>query len=443
MIKYEMLTYDHYKDCELKGLDKVPSHWGYLRVKEVCEVKGRIGFRGYNKEDLVNEGEGALLIGASEIHINGFINIDSPKYISWFKYFESPEIMLCPGDLVIAQRGSTIGKTALIPDNIGKATINPTLVLLKKIKKINKKYLLYFLMSPIMQDYINSQIASTAIPMISQQQIGNYIILYPPLLEQNAIVDYLDIRTAVIDRKIQLLTQKADKYRELKQSLINEAVTQGLDKTVMMKDCGVKWIGEVPAHWEIKRLKDLLTERSQKGFPEEPLLIASQDKGVTLKSSYSRNTMTVQKDFHLMKLVKKNDFVISLRSFEGGIEIAMCRGIISAAYTILFAKEERLTGFYRHLFKSNKFISMLVTCTTGIREGRNVNYQQLKRELLPLPSLEECQQIAVYLDTKTAHIDRIIETINSQIENLKELRKTLINDIVTGKIKATMKGEVI
>ncbi|MGO4376555.1 hypothetical protein AB4Z21_38530, partial [Paenibacillus sp. MCAF20] len=124
---------------------------------------------------------------------------------------------------------------------------------------------------------------------------------------------------------------------------------------------GVEWIGEIPEHWKIKRLKDLFTERSHKGFPEEPLLIASQNKGVTLKSSYSRNTMTVQKDFHLMKLVKKNDFVISLRSFEGGIEMAVHRGIISAAYTIIYPIDERGSGYYKHLFKSDKFISMLVT----------------------------------------------------------------------------------
>jgi len=178
--------YDAYKDSGVEWLKELPSQWLYFRVKEVCEVKGRIGFRGYNKDDLVNKGEGALLIGASEMHVNGYIKINNPKFISWFKYYESPEIILCPGDLVIAQRGSTIGKSALIPDDIGKATINPTLVLLKYIKRVNKKYLLYFLMSPSLQNFISSQIASTAIPMISQQQIGNYVIFCPPDLEQKA-----------------------------------------------------------------------------------------------------------------------------------------------------------------------------------------------------------------------------------------------------------------
>ena len=204
------------------------------------------------------------------------------------------------------------------------------------------------------------------------------------------------------------------------------------------KDSGVEWLGDVPGHWSVERVKNLFTERSQKGFPEEPLLIASQDMGVTLKSSYSRNTMTVQKDFHLMKLVKKNDYVISLRSFEGGIERATYRGIISAAYTILFPIDEIGTGFYKHLFKSNKFISMLVTCTTGIREGRNVNYQQLKRELLPLPFPAERQQIANYLDTKTEQIDCKIDLLTQKATKYGELKQSLINETVTRGLDKTV-----
>jgi type I restriction enzyme S subunit len=299
----------------------------------------------------------------------------------------------------------------------------------------DNKYVFYQIESEYIQRIIALKKSGMGVPHLFQQDIKNFILLLPPLLEQQAIADYLDVKTAQIDRKIELLEQKAEKYADLKRSLINETVTHGLNKTIMMKDSGMEWLGQIPAHWELRRLKDLFVERRQKGYREEPLLIASQDRGVILKSDYSRNTMTVQQDFHLMKLVKKDDFVISLRSFEGGIEIANNQGIISAAYTILCTNNNFSVGYYKHLFKSKKFISMLTTNTTGIREGRNVNYQQLKRELLPLPSPEECKAIAEYLNDKTVKIDRIIETIHLEIEKLKELRKTLINDVVTGKIK--------
>ena len=304
------------------------------------------------------------------------------------------------------------------------------------------KFARYLMLSDLYIDVINSSTAGAKMPRVSSSFITDLPVAMPSIVEQSAIIFYLDKKTAQIDRQVELLNKKATQYGKLKQSLINETVTHGLDNSVPMKESGVEWIGEVPAHWEVKRLKEAFNERSQKGYPKEPLLIASQTHGVTLKSSYSRNTMTVQNDFHLMKLVNKNDFVISLRSFEGGIEISAQRGIISAAYTILTSATNEAARYYKHLFKSTRFISLLVTCTTGIREGRNVNYQQLKRELLPAPPISEQTSIAAYLDTKTAQIDRIVSAINTQIDKLKELRKTLINDVVTGKIKVIPEGEL-
>ena len=202
-----------------------------------------------------------------------------------------------------------------------------------------------------------------------------------------------------------------------------------------MKESGVEWIGEIPAHWEVKRVKDIFQEESKNGYPDEPLLVASQNRGVILKSEYEKRTMTVQKNFHLLKLVEKGNYVISLRSFEGGIEIAHHRGIISSAYTVLSPLYSGGTGFYKNLFKSKKFISLLTTCTTGIREGQNISYPQLRRQFLPFPDSTERKLIADYLDEKTSKIEQIIEKINRQIEKLAELRKTLINDVVTGQIK--------
>ena len=424
--------YDAYKDSGVEWLKELPSQWLYFRVKEVCEVKGRIGFRGYNKDDLVNKGEGALLIGASEMHFNGYIKINNPKFISWFKYYESPEIILCPGDLVIAQRGSTIGKSALIPDDIGKATINPTLVLLKYIKRVNKKYLLYFLMSPSLQNFISSQIASTAIPMISQQQIGNYVIFCPPDLEQKAIAAYLDTKTAQIDCKIELLTQKATQYGKLKQSLINETVTRGLDKTMAMKDSGVEWIGEVPKHWEIKRVKDELENLDYKRMPlsgevrgqmteqvfdyygasgvidkvesyifDEPLILIGED-GANLLMRNSPLAFIARGKYWV------NNHAHILRPKKGSLHF-LCYLLEAFDYTIL------ISG------------SAQPKLTAG----------NLNSVLLMIPPISEQQAIADYLDTKTAHIDNIVTTINTQIDKLKELRKILINDVVTGKIKVS------
>jgi type I restriction enzyme S subunit len=197
------------------------------------------------------------------------------------------------------------------------------------------------------------------------------------------------------------------------------------------KDSGVPWLGKVPEHWDLRKIKFLFNERVQKGFPDEPLLVASQTKGVILKTNYENRTVVVQKDFHLLKLVKKGDFVISLRSFQGGIELAHFQGIISPAYTIMVPGELIDIGYFKHLAKSNLFIELLKTCVTGIREGQNIDYEILKRHKISIPSLKEQRQIARFLDFKTSQISRFIRAKKRIIELLKEQKQVIINQAVT------------
>ena len=118
----------------------------------------------------------------------------------------------------------------------------------------------------------------------------------------------------------------------------------GLKPYSEYKDSGQPWLGKCPASWSQRRMKFLFSERVQKGFPDEPLLAATQTKGVIRKTDYGERTVTATKDFHLLKLVEPGDYVISLRSFQGGIEVAHCRGIISPAYTILAPRRESRHG---------------------------------------------------------------------------------------------------
>lgn len=133
------------------------------------------------------------------------------------------------------------------------------------------------------------------------------------------------------------------------------------------------WLGDLPSHWSIQRTKSLLVERSQKGFPDEPLLASTQSHGVILKSDYATRTVTATKDLHLLKLVEVGDFVISLRSFQGGIERCHHRGIISPAYTVLTAKSDKYRDYLTYLFKSKPFVDSLTLSVTGIREGQNID----------------------------------------------------------------------
>ena len=214
------------KDCGIEWIGEVPEGWEISKVKYIASVCGRIGYRGYTTNDLVSAGEGALTIGGKHITHN-YLNLSDPDYISWEKYYESPEIMLEKGDIVMAQRGS-LGKSALIDREIGEATINPSLVILKRIKA-NGVFLHYYLISNIMQDYINLINTATAVPMISQNQIENIPISLPPLPEQQAIASYLDTETSKIDTRIAKRRKQIELLQEYKQALITAAVTGKID----------------------------------------------------------------------------------------------------------------------------------------------------------------------------------------------------------------------
>ena len=189
------------------------------------------------------------------------------------------------------------------------------------------------------------------------------------------------------------------------------------------------WIHELPVHWETVKIKRLFDERVEKGYPEEPLLAATQNMGVVPKNVYRQRTVEATKDLELLKLVRKGDFVISLRSFQGGIELAHYQGIISPAYTVMIPKGIT-TEYFKHLAKSKVFIELLKQCVTGIREGQNIDYTKLKGIRIPVPPIEEQIKIAAYLDSIDARIDARIK----EISLLKKYKASISSDIVTGKI---------
>lgn len=184
------------------------------------------------------------------------------------------------------------------------------------------------------------------------------------------------------------------------------------------KDSGVQWIGEIPEHWETRKIKFLFQERSEKGYPDEPVLCATQKYGVIPQSMYENRVVVANKGLDGLKLVKKGDFVISLRSFQGGIEYAHHQGIISAAYTVLIPSKHIDSHYVKYLFKSHPFIGLLQTCVTGIREGQNINYDMLRKKCITLPLPSEQQAIVDYLKDKTLKIDQCLIPEHWEVKRL-------------------------
>ncbi|WP_270984058.1 restriction endonuclease subunit S [Campylobacter upsaliensis] len=188
----------------------------------------------------------------------------------------------------------------------------------------------------------------------------------------------------------------------------------------------------MPAHWEVKRLRHIFKEVSIKKCGNEQQLCATQSYGVIPKKLYSYKTVEViSSDLNSFKLVKKDNFVISLRSFEGGIEHSNYQGIISPAYTILEPQVEIYSFYFKFLFKSSFFISTLNIHKIGIREGQNISYASLQYTPIPLPPLQEQKEIAEFLDSKCEKIQNYIEKKQKLITLLQEKKQALINQAVT------------
>ena len=199
-----------------------------------------------------------------------------------------------------------------------------------------------------------------------------------------------------------------------------------------MKDSGVDWIGNVPEHWELRRAKSMFKQSTSKGNNRLVLLSATQDRGVVDKSSLDGVVQVSEHaDLSTFKTVHKNDFVISLRSFQGGFEISHEEGVISPAYTVFRLSTQTYPHYYRHLFKSLGFIDKINSLTVGIREGKNIQYVDFADMLLPYMPLAEQQKIVEFLDRKCAEIDEMIALQEQIIEELKAYKQSVITEIVT------------
>lgn len=262
-------------------------------------------------------------------------------------------------------------------------------------------------------------------------KLGAITVPFPPPWEQKAIANYLDNKTSQIDRQIDLLTQKAKLYNNLKQSLINETVTRGLDKTVPMKDSGIEWLGEIPKHWFFNRHKDnfsFVTKRC-----EDITLVKVGLENIEGKTG---RYITTESTFDGDGIeFKKNDILLGkLRPYLAKVYLAEFKGNAVGDIFVYRPIFNIVPKFARYIMLSDRYIDIINSSTAGAKMPR-ASSSFIANLPVITPPLPEQKEIADYLDAKTAQIDKIIATINTQIEKLKELRKTLINDVVTGKIK--------
>jgi len=443
-----MIKYDNYKDSEIEWLGQIPEHWKIRRIKNIGSVNGRVGWKALKANEYVDQGYFFLSTpNIKNVNID-FVNVN---YITAFRYYESPEIMLKEGDVLLVKDGSTLGIVNVIRSLPAAGTVNSSIAVLR-IKRTNSIFIYYSLLSSYIQNIIQLKKDGMGVPHLFQRDINQFNILIPPLPEQKAIAQYLDDKTQAIDKKVTLLKQKISYYKELRKSIINKAVTKGLTPGVEMKESeiGIK----IPSTWNQFRLKDIgilysgLSGKSGDDFNQDD---NENNKSFIPFTNILANTYISDENIgnvvvfpsEKQNKVKVNDlfFLMSSEGYEDIGKSALLDHHLEETYLNSFCKGFRITNkscspaFLNYLLQSRSYRQLLSI------EGKGFTRINLKMEKVSdfcvyLPN-QKAEQIAIanYLDEKTTQIDSIISNIEQQIEKLKELRKTLINDVVTGKIK--------
>ena len=407
--------YEAYKDSGVEWLcQNIPSDWKVMRIKDLAFLQSG---NSIVSEQIDVEGDFPVYGGNG---LRGFYS----KYTNEGSY------------ILIGRQGALCGN---INYTEGKFWASEHAVVAYLQSAVNMKWFGELLR--IMN--LNQYSLAAAQPGLAMDRIKRLLLPVPPFSEQQVIANYLDTETAQIDLKIGLLSQKATQYGKLKQSLINETVTRGLDKTVPIKNSGVEWIGEIPSHWEVRRVKEVgdinkstLSEKTPASYEFDYVDIGSVTYGV---KGYIKERMAFDvAPSRAKRIVQKGDTIIStVRTYLKAIatiDEEVSDLIVSTGFAVISPRKEIVDKFCSYLLTSNCIVDEICALSTGVSYPAT-NATVIGDLFFLIPPITEQQAIATYLDEKTAHIDRIVSTINSQIDKLKELRKTLINDVVIGKIK--------
>lgn len=435
-----LARYAAYTDSGIEWLGEVPSHWSITRNKDIFSERGSLSKSG--DETLLTVSHITGVTRRSEKNVNMFM----AETMEGYKHCKT-------GDLVINTMWAWMGALGTARED---GICSPAYGVYAPRRNV-----------PYCHEYFDYLYrTSKAVSVMTRNSKGivsSRLRLYPKDFfqiqtalpnqkEQAAIADYLNTKTEQIDRQIDLLSQKAIQYGKLKQSLITETVSRGLDKSVPMKDSGVEWFGQVPKHWRLKRLKELANIQNSNvdkktNADEIPVRLCNYVdvyKNEFINDSLSLDFMSATADqFEIEKFgIKKNDVLITKDS-ETADDIAIpafatetLSGVLCGYHLAQIRTNSKyLLGAYLfRLFQAKNYGHRFVIFAKGItRVG--LGQAAIADALTPIPPLSEQVAIAAYLDDKTAQIDRIIVAISSQIDQLKELRKALVSNAVTGKIK--------
>jgi len=404
--------YERYKDSGVEWIGEIPEYWEFRRISHICALgRGRV----ISKIEIA-ENEGEYPVYSSQTENNGVLG-----YINTYDF---------EGDYVTwttdgANAGTVFRRTGRFNCTNVCGTLKP------KENNLDLSYLTYAL-SLETKRYVRLDIN----PKLMNNEMAKIRVLFPPSDEQKSIANFLDQKTAEIDGLIADKEKLIELLQEKRQAIITEAVTKGLNPNVRMKDSGIEWIGEIPEHWNLRRIRYLANIRNVKASDSD---IDKTYVGLENIESKTGKLLTNGDDEQQFvgetaNIFKKGDVLFGkLRPYLAKCIIADFDGRCTSELLVLKTTSYILPKYLHFFMLSPKFIDVVNSSTYGAKMPR-ASWDFIGNLEIPLPSIKEQEDIVEYLTEFISRIDDLISDINTQIQKLKEYRQSLISEAVTGKI---------
>lgn len=454
-----MRKYDSYKDSKTDAFGDIPVDWKVIRMKHLVDSSKYYqigdGDHGSIKPEMYLFDSGIPYIRVQNLTWNGKLDFNGMVYISDEVQEKNLKSKLIPNDILIAKTGATIGKLAIIPDEIeqanttssvGKITVNQS--------RFNSKYVLFAMMSRQFTDQIWIEASQkSAQPGFNVDDLVLFQIAIPKTLEEQiAIADYLDRKTAEIDELIADKKRLLELYEEEKAAIINQAVTKGINPDVPMKDSGIEWLGEIPEHWEVKRIRHVAQIFGRIGYRgyKTTDLVPKGEGAITISPSnmkayhmeYENCTyLSWEKYEESPEIMIYNDDILFVKTGSTYGKVSFVENLPEKAtinpQIIVLKQITCINKYLWYVLKSSNIIYQVERTVVGgtiptISQAKINNYE------FPIPSDEEQTEIVNFIDNETNRVEKLINKTEKLIDLLTEYRTALISEVVTGKIKVTL-----
>lgn len=414
-------AYDSYKDSGEGWIEDVPAHWETRKLKHLFQEKKH---------------KANLDLNCGSISFGEVVEKDDERVPlatkASYQEVSKGEFLVNPLNLNYDLKSLRIGLSDI------DVVVSAGYLVLQAKDEMDKRYFKYLLhrYDVAYMKLLGSGVRQT----ISFNHIANSILVAPPLPEQRAIATFLDDKCAKIDGAVKIKEDQIALLRERRQIIIQDAVTRGMNPAAPMKDSGIDWIGQIPAHWDVRRNFTLFRESKRSGNANLPVLSVSIHSGVSTEELSEeeniRSAIKIEDRTSYKEVLPGFVAYNMMRAWQGGIGSVSVHGMVSPAYVVAEPIAEIDAAYFELLYRTPVYIWQMDAASKGITDFRKRLYWDDFRNLVTiLPPIAEQREIIQSIEAMTAKINSGIAIKERQIAALKEYKTSLINAAVTGKIK--------